>query len=82
MFIPIIIVDESVINSMNYNCFSTCDPSSPSNNIAETYSDVAIGNSNGCCYFTSTSVGYGTDTTICSKCKLYLFTIIIVHTYK
>ena len=60
------------MNSMTYNCFSTCDPSSPSNNVVIEQTDSDTTDFlNDCCYTPLTSVGYGTGTTICTKCKLY-----------
>ena len=72
---------------MNYNCFATCDPSSPGNNVVGSSSDASSGNINSCCDATITSAGYGANTETCSICKfnciyLTVFTLIIVHAYK
>ena len=53
------------------NCFETCDPSSPGNNmLAQNTPDTTPGDLNLCCLTSSTSSGYGTDTTNCILCKL------------
>ena len=67
----ILIVDESVINSVTYNCFLNCDPSSPGNNEVVTFYDDSItDNENRCCDY-GLNYGYGTDDTTCIKCKKF-----------
>lgn len=68
LFIPI--TDESVINSVNSNCFTTCDPTSPGNNVLDqSMNDTSTDDSNFCCQTVDTNRGYSTDTTTCTLCK-------------
>ena len=76
MCIRIIIIDESVTNTMEYTCFSICDPLSPDNNVLGTgdfSSDQNVGDYNSCCDVFGISSGYGTNTETCSfnLCKFY-----------
>ena len=70
------ITDESVINSVNVNCFFPCDPSSGISMFDPFFGvDTQTGDINNCCSTTETSRGYGTDTT-CTLCK---FSCIIIQ---
>ena len=63
-------LDESVINTVTYNCFSTCDISNSANNVVDGSDSNVAPFDNTCCFTpTSTSSGYGTDTTSCTPCK-------------
>ena len=63
------ITDESVTNMIAYECFSTCDPSSPGNNMVTGTMDMSTDDENDCCATASANIGYGVDTMTCTLCK-------------
>ena len=69
MHVSYLIVDESVTNSETYECFSACDPMSPGNNTVTGTMDNATNNENDCCVTSSTTGGYGLNSTTCTPCK-------------
>ena len=69
MHVSYLTVDASVTNSETYECFSTCDPLSPGNNMVTGTMDIVTGNENDCCATSSTTSGYGVDSMTCTLCK-------------
>ena len=65
MCILIVIIDESVINSMEVECFADCSSHSP-----DASNDESTNDFNGCCNTVATTGGYGGDTITCTAaCK-------------
>ena len=67
-------IDESITNSLQLACFSTCDLSNSNNNVQDML-DQFTGDLNSCCNSVSTTSGYGVRergttpcTTLCKFC--------------
>ena len=77
MCILIITIDASVINFMQFTCFSNCG-----SNVVDTVNpaDASTDNLNECCNTASTNSGYGENTALCiTACKFCYNHFISLH---
>ena len=90
MCIPIIFIDESVTNSDEAVCYSTCDLSNPAGSVQDAdMMDTSFDDFNSCCNSASTTSGYDiifrvearstpSCTALCKFCCNYISVLILI----